>query len=122
MLKKILVIEDYPSTYEMIENLLEVEGYQPIIATDSSSGIDKAFSEEPDLILLDIILPGMSGFEVCKILKSDPKTAKIPIVIVSLRSSEENIKMGKAMGADEYLTKPFDPLKLIEVIKKYLGE
>ncbi len=122
MLKRILLIEDYPATYEMIENLLEIEGYQTIIATDGNSGIDKAFSEEPDLILLDIMLPEMSGFEVCKLLKSNPKTGKIPIVIVSVRAAEENIKMAKEIGADDYLTKPFDPLKLIEVIKKHLGE
>jgi CheY-like chemotaxis protein len=66
------------------------------------------------------MLPGMSGFEVCEKLKSDPKTSQIPIIIVSIRAAEESIKRGKALGANEYLPKPFDPAKLLELVKKYL--
>jgi DNA-binding response OmpR family regulator len=121
MAKKVLIIEDYPATSEMMANILEAEGIDSIIAPDGATGIEKTRSEKPDLILLDIMMPEMSGFEVCQKLKADPETSKIPIVIVSVKAAEDNIKMGKELGAVEYIPKPFDPFKLIEMVKKYLG-
>ena len=116
---KVLIIEDHPSTSEMLSNILEMEGIICISAPDGQTGIELANSRKPDLILLDIMMPEMSGFDVCTKLKTDPKTSHIPIIIVSVRSTEEAIQKGKASGADEYITKPFDPFKLIEAVKKY---
>ncbi|MBN2058011.1 MAG: response regulator [Candidatus Saganbacteria bacterium] len=121
MAKKILIIEDYPATAEMIANILRSEGLDILTAVDGTSGLEKAKQNQPDLILLDIMMPEMSGFEVCEKLKVDAKTANIPIIIVSVRSTDENIKKGKSLGAIEYIPKPFDPFKLVEIIKKNLG-
>ncbi|MBU0671772.1 MAG: response regulator [Candidatus Margulisbacteria bacterium] len=120
MAKKVLIIEDYPATTEMIANILKTEGIEVITAVDGTSGLEKSKSSQPDLILLDIMMPEMSGFEVCQKLKEDPKTAKIPVIIVSVRAAENNIVKGKELGAQEYISKPFDPFKLIEIVKKYL--
>jgi DNA-binding response OmpR family regulator len=121
MPKKVLIVEDYPAISEMMASILGTEGFKSIIAPDGTTGLEKAYSETPDLILLDIMLPEINGFEVCKKLKADPKTSKIPIIIISVRAGEESIRKGKELGADEYLPKPFDPFKLIELVKKYLG-
>ena len=120
MAKKILIVEDHPATAEMIANILQLDGIGSVIAPDGLAGLEKARLEKPDLILLDIMMPGMNGFEVCDKLKADPGTSPIPIVIVSVRASEDSVKKGKGCGASEYITKPFEPAKLREVVKKYL--
>lgn len=122
MAKKVLIIEDYPATSEMMANILRTEGIDVLTAADGTSGLEKAKQNKPDLILLDIMMPEMSGFEVCEKLKEDETTAKIPIIIVSVRAAEDNIKKGKSLGAIEYIPKPFDPFKLIEMVKKNLGQ
>jgi len=119
--KKVLIVEDYPATSEMIASILQGEGIITLTATDGPSALEKARAEKPDLILLDIMMPEMSGFEVAEKLKADPKTAKIPIFFVSVRATDENVKKGKDLGAAEYVTKPFDPFSLMEMIKKQLG-
>jgi two-component system, OmpR family, alkaline phosphatase synthesis response regulator PhoP len=121
MPKKVLIIEDYPATSEMMANILEAEGFAAVIAPDGPSGIEKAHSENPDLILLDIMMPEMSGYEVCERLKGDPSTANIPIIIVSVRATDNNVKKGKDLGAVEYIPKPFDPFKLIDMVKEHLA-
>lgn len=120
MAKKILIIEDYPATSEMIADLMKMEGFETMIAADGLAGLKAANSWHPDLILLDIMLPEMDGFEVCEKLKGKPETMNIPVVIVSVRAAEESVKKGKACGAVDYIPKPFDPFKLIELVKKYL--
>jgi CheY-like chemotaxis protein len=121
MAKKVLIIEDYPATVEMMSNILQSEGFEVLTAVDGPTGLAKARKEKPDLILLDVMMPEMSGFEVCEKLKADSGTANIPIIIVSVRAADENIKKGKDLGANEYIPKPFDPFKLIEIVKKYLS-
>jgi len=119
--KKVLIIEDYPATVEMIISYMEsLHGYALDFALDGPSGLAKIDSNKPDVVLLDIMMPGMSGLDVCKKLKGDPKTSKIPIIIVSAKVSDDDIKAGMAAGAEEYLTKPFDMNKLVELIKKYI--
>ena len=122
MAKKILIIEDYPATSEMIASLMKMEGFEASIAADVLVGIKMAVAEHPDLILLDIMLPEMDGFEVCDRLKKNPATTDIPIIIVSVRAADESVKKGKALGADGYIPKPFDPFKLVEIVKKHLEE
>ncbi|OGB90533.1 hypothetical protein A2625_03190 [candidate division WOR-1 bacterium RIFCSPHIGHO2_01_FULL_53_15] len=120
MAKKILIIEDYPATSKMIADILELEGFEAVIEPDGITGLKKAAEEKPDLILLDIMLPGMDGLEVCTALKTDPRTKTIPIIILSVKASNEEIKAGLDCGAEDYITKPFEPLQLIEAVKKYL--
>jgi CheY-like chemotaxis protein len=120
MAKRILIIEDYEATVEMLTNVLELNGYEVNVATDGPSGLKKAASGKPALILLDIMMPEMSGIEICQKLKSEPKTKQIPIIIVSVKATDEDVKKGLACGADAYITKPFDPFDLIEKVQKYL--
>jgi CheY-like chemotaxis protein len=121
MKKKVLIIEDHPETVEVMETIMKPLGVEVLIAYDGIRGGKLAVSGKPDLILLDIMMPEMNGFEVCRRLKADPETAKIPIVIVSVRSSEDSLENGKKCGADEYITKPFEPKKLLEVVGRYVG-
>ncbi|MFH1684055.1 MAG: response regulator [Candidatus Margulisiibacteriota bacterium] len=118
--QKILIIEDHPVTSQMIANILKMEGINVMVAADGKTGIAKAKAEPPNLILLDIMMPEMDGFEVCAKLKSDPETAKTPIVIVSVCDSGDSIKKGKDLGADGYIAKPFDPEELVKIIRKYI--
>jgi len=121
MAKKVLIVEDYPATSKMIAEILEMEGIQSTITPDGAEGLEKATKEKPDLILLDIMLPGMSGLEVCAALKANPATSNIPVIMVSVKAQDADIKTGLAKGAEGYISKPFDPFKLIEVVKKNLG-
>jgi DNA-binding response OmpR family regulator len=105
----------------MIAEILEMEGFTPLIAPDGNSGIEKAKSEKPDLILLDIMLPGIDGLEVCSRLRADDATKNIPVIMVSVKASTEDVKAGIGKGANGYVSKPFDPFKLLEVVKKHLG-
>jgi DNA-binding response OmpR family regulator len=121
MAKKVLIIEDYPATSKMIAEILEMEGYQAVIAADGLVGVEKAKSEKPDLILLDIMLPGIDGLEVCSRLRANDQTKNIPVIMVSVKASAEDVKTGLDKGANGYVSKPFDPFKLLEVVKKHLG-
>ena len=118
MAKKVLIIEDYPATVEMIIAYLEPQGYEVDFAFDGQSGLDKMTANKPNVVLLDIMMPGMSGLEVCRKMKADPKLAKIPIIVVSAKVTSDDIKAGLSAGADEYLVKPFDMKQLTETIKK----
>lgn len=121
MAKKVLVIEDYPATSRMIAEVLEMEGITVVIEADGRDGLTRAVTEKPDLILLDIMLPTMSGLEVCSGLKNNPETKDIPVIMVSVKAADEDIKAGLARGANGYISKPFDLFKLLEIVKKQLG-
>ena len=120
MAKKILIVEDYPATSKMIAEILEMEGFEAVIAPDGNSGVQKAVSEKPDLILLDIMLPGIDGLEVCSRLRANPETKDIPVIMVSVKAADDDVKAGLNRGANGYVAKPFDPFKLLEVVKKHL--
>lgn len=120
MSKKILIVENYPATSKMVADILEMEGFIPVIAPDGTLGLEKAQTEKPDLILLDIMLPGINGLEVCSRLKANPETKAIPVIMVSVKTSDEDVKLGLAKGANGYVAKPFDPFKLVEIVKKLL--
>jgi DNA-binding response OmpR family regulator len=121
MAKKVLIIEDYPATSKMIAEILEMEGFQATIAPDGNLGLEKAVADKPDLILLDIMLPGIDGLEVCARLRANPQTKDIPVIMVSVKASDEDVKTGLNKGANGYISKPFDPFKLLEVVKKQIG-
>jgi two-component system phosphate regulon response regulator PhoB len=110
---KILIIEDDRDIVDMLKYNLEEEGYEIIAAFNGEDGINQASKQKPDLIILDIMLPVIDGFEVCRILKKDNATALIPIIILSAKSQETDKIVGLELGADDYITKPFSPRELL---------
>ena len=120
--KKILVVEDEIQLAEMLKLRLEAHNYQVVIAQDGQEGLDKARQEIPDLIILDLMLPKIDGYKVCGLLKKDARYTKIPIVIFTAKIQEEAVKLGRELGANAYLTKPFEPDVLLAKIKELIGE
>jgi DNA-binding response OmpR family regulator len=120
MNKKILVVEDDPSCWRFIEYILQQEGYQVVQAKHGLEGIRKAQSEAPDLIVLDIMLPGIEGFEICRRLRADPQTAQLPILMLSAKAQEIDKATGLKMGADDYLVKPADAVEIVTRINSLL--
>lgn len=119
-MKRILVIDDLPENVFMLQDRLESEGYEVVTAYEGKTGIAKATSEMPDLILLDVMMPEMTGIEVCKILKQDPGTADIPIIIVTAKSGADDAKEGLEAGAFDYIKKPFEKVELVARINSAL--
>ncbi len=123
MAKKILVIEDDKFLRELISQKLIKEGYDILGAVDGEKGLETTKSEKPDLILLDLILPGMDGFEVLEKIKADSGVSNIPIIILSNLGQKDDIEKGLKMGAVDYLIKAhFTPAEIIEKIRAVMGE
>ncbi len=119
-MKKILVIDDYPDNVFLLQNRLEREGFEVVKAYDGTMGIQKAIEEKPDLILLDIMMPDISGFDVCKTLTTREDTKLIPIILVTALSETESLKKGLQSGAFDYVKKPFNRNELIARINSAL--
>jgi len=120
--KRILIIDDEEQLVEMVKMRLEAAGYSVLCAFDGKEGIEKAKREKPDLIILDLMLPKMDGYKICGLLKSDARYNKIPIVMFTARAQDEDIGLGRELGVDAYIIKPFDPKLLLGKIKELLGE
>jgi len=120
--KKILLVEDEKDLSKTISFRLENNGYTVVTAYDGPEGLDKAKKEKPDLVILDLMLPKMDGYKVCALLKADSRYSRIPIVIFTARVQEEDKAMGKEVGADAYITKPFEPETLLSKIRELLKE
>jgi len=120
MSKRILIVEDENDVQEMVAFNLQGAGFTPLKARDGEQAVEKARAEIPDLILLDLMLPGTDGFEVCKILKKDPRTAGIPIIMLTAKGETVDKILGLELGADDYITKPFSPRELILRVKSVL--
>jgi len=118
MKNRILIIDDDKELVEMIRFRLEREGYSVITAFDGESGIEKAHREKPDLIILDVMMPGKDGFTVCDNLKSSADTCLIPIIFLSAKSQEEDQKLAYQLGSQFYIKKPYDPEVLLDTIRK----
>ncbi len=119
-MKKILVIDDLPENVFMLQDRLENEGYEVITAYDGKSGIDKALSDLPDLVLLDVMMPGLTGLEVCTTLVSNPSTSNIPIILVTAKAGAEDTKEGLEAGAYDYVKKPFNRIELLARVNSAL--
>jgi len=119
-MKKILVIDDLPENVFMLQDRLEHEGFEVLTAYDGYTGIDKAKNELPDLILLDVMMPDITGLEVCKILVNEPSTKDIPIILVTAKSGAEDTKEGLEAGAFDYIKKPFNRIDLLARVKSAL--
>ena len=122
MQQKILVIEDEPSATRLVGYILEQEGYQVDTAANGLEGIRKIQEEEVDLVILDVMLPGLDGFEVCYRVRAEPRTAGLPIIMLSAKVQEIDKATGLRAGANEYLTKPADPDEVLAAVKALLGE
>jgi DNA-binding response OmpR family regulator len=119
-MKRVLVIDDLPENVFMLQDRLEHEGYEVLTAYDGFTGIDKAKINLPDLILLDVMMPGITGLEVCQILVNDPLTKDIPIILVTAKSGAEDIKEGLETGAFDYIKKPFNRIELLARVNSAL--
>jgi len=124
MLKKILVADDQPDGRRLLQDILarfNAYGVETLIARDGAEAVAITEKEKPDLILLDIMMPGLNGFEVCRKVKGNPELANTYIIIVSAKIQQEDRKEAALAGADEYLTKPYDVNAIIERAQKVLG-
>jgi DNA-binding response OmpR family regulator len=118
--KRILVVDDEAALVEMLAMRLEANDYIVLTAGDGQEGLEKARKEFPDLIILDLMLPKMDGYKVCRMLKFDEKFKKIPIILFTARAQESDVRLGEEVGADAYLTKPFEPVILLAKIKELI--
>ena len=120
--KRILVVDDEAQLVEMVVMRLEASGYEVITAHDGQEGLDKARQENPNLIILDLMLPKLDGYKVCRMLKFDEKYKNIPIILFSARAQEQDRQLGMQVGADAYITKPFEPKVLLEKIEELISK
>ena len=118
--KRVLVVDDEPDIVESIRFNLELENIECIEALDGEEALSKARKENPDLIILDIMLPKINGYKIARMLKFDESYKHIPIIMLTARTQQTDIKLGEETGADEYVTKPFDMDELVALVKKYL--
>ena len=118
---RILVVDDEIYIVHILDFSLGMEGYEVVTALDGEQALEKARSEKPDLIVLDIMMPKLDGYETCKRLKADPETKDVPVILLSAKGRNVDQKVGFEVGADDYITKPFSPRKLVERINAILG-
>jgi len=117
---RILVIDDSPTMLYMVTEMIAQGGHETITASNGEQAICMAVNQQPDLVLLDVILPKLNGYEVCRQLKSTPQTADIPVVMITSKSKDKDRKWGIEQGADDYITKPFDADDLLDVIERFV--
>jgi len=120
--KRVLVVDDHPQVVELIKMRLESAGYEVLPAYDGYEGLVKARKQNPDLIILDVMLPKMNGYKVSRLLKFDRRYRHIPIVMLTSRAKKSDAEIGYRTGADAYLFKPYDPKELLALVRKYTGE
>ena len=118
--KRILLVDDDPVLLRMLDSKLQENGYNVIVATEADSGLQAAIKNPPDLIILDVMMPVINGYNFCQILKTEITDIYVPIIFLTSRANEEDMKIGYEMGAEGYLTKPVDMLLLLEKIKELL--
>jgi len=120
--KKILIVDDEMDLVETVRFPLEMEGYQVLVSCNGEDALNQARKENPDLILLDLMLPNMDGYKVCRLLKFDDRYKHIPILMLTAKSQEKDKILGMETGANEYITKPFDIRDLLKKVKMYLNQ
>ena len=118
--QRVLVVEDEPDIAELVRYHLEQEGFAASVVDDGEKAFDLIRQRQPALIVLDLMLPGMSGLDVCRRLRAEPATARLPIVMLTARAAEVDRVLGLEMGADDYVTKPFSPRELIARVRAVL--
>ena len=119
--RRVLLIEDEPGIVKTVGKRLEISGYEVLVAMDGDEGLTKAQLGQPDIIILDLMLPKRNGFEICKALKSDARYQHIPIIIFTGKGQDMDEKMCRELGANAYMTKPHEDQELLEQIEALLG-
>jgi DNA-binding response OmpR family regulator len=117
----VLVVDDDPVIQKLLKVNFEMEGYTVYTAGDGVDGLEQARTARPDVIILDIMMPRMNGLEVTTALKEDVETNKIPVILLSAKAQASDVQAGLDIGADDYVTKPFDPLELLERVGELLA-
>ena len=120
--KKILIVDDEQDMLYAVKLQIEANNYEVLTAVDGQEALEKARKENPDLIILDLMLPKVDGYKVCRMLKFDKKYKAIPIIMFTARAQKGDEQLGYEVGADAYVAKPFDPEKLLRKIKELLKE
>jgi twitching motility two-component system response regulator PilH len=118
----ILVVDDSPTEIHIFKKILEKQGYDMIVAKDGQEGIELALQKHPDLIIMDVVMPVLNGFQATRKLKNNEKTADIPVIMVTTKDQQTDINWGMRQGANEYLVKPVAPAELLNKIKALLNE
>lgn len=118
--KKILIVDDEQDIVETLKFVLETNGYNILTAYDGEDGLNKAKELNPDLILLDVMMPKINGYKISRLLKYDNKYKNIPIIMLTARSQEQDKLIGKETGVNEYIAKPFEIDEILTLVKKYL--
>jgi DNA-binding response OmpR family regulator len=116
----VLVVDDDPVILKLLEVNFEMEGFTVLVARDGEEGIEVARADQPDLIVSDIMMPRVSGLELVTALKGDPATSDIPIILLSAKAQNADVRSGLDAGADDYVTKPFEPLDLVDRVNRLL--
>ncbi len=122
MAEKILLVDDEPEILKTVQKLLWVNGYETDIAVDGKDAMEKIAQGAPDLIVLDIMMPNVNGYQVCRSVRENPKTQSIPIIMLTAKAQNFDKFWGEEVGATVYLTKPFDNKELLNTISKQLGK
>ena len=118
--ERVLLVEDEGDIRDVIEYNLEREGYLTLAFDNGEAGLEAIRNESPDLVLLDLMLPGIDGLEICRQIKEDPTTRDIPIIMITAKTEESDVVLGLGVGADDYVNKPFSPQELIARVKSVL--
>lgn len=119
-MKTVLVVDDSTAQREMIKELLQASGMTVNVAMDGEQAVAVALEIIPDIVVLDVVMPKMNGYEVCRKLKSNPKTQDVPVILCSSKSEAFDKHWGMRQGADAYVCKPFEPVELLSTIKQLL--
>jgi len=122
MSKTILIVDDEPNIVVPLQFLMEKNGYQALVAQSGEEALEAVSKYSPDLVLLDIMLPGIDGFEVCEIVKLNPEWKHIKIIFLTAKGRDVDIAKGMVLGADEYIAKPFSNKQIVESVKRLLEE
>ena len=120
--RKILLVDDSATTHMWIRMILNKSEYEMVSARDGEEGVERALAELPDLILMDVVMPRMDGFEACRRLRTHRATQATPIVMVTTRAEAKNVEAGFSSGCSDYITKPIDGLELLSKVRSFLGE
>jgi CheY-like chemotaxis protein len=117
---RVMAVDDDPVIRGLLEVNLEMEGHDVVTAVDGQDALDKARADPPDLILLDVMMPNVNGWQAAQALKNDPATRGIPVILLSARAMEADRRKGEEIGVEEYVTKPFDPIELMDLVNRLL--
>lgn len=119
--RTVLVVDDDPNIFELVQLYVASDKVEVLQALDAYTGLDLVMRQPPDVVVLDIMMPGMDGLEMCRTLRNIPEIAETPVVILSAKSEEEDIEAGYEAGADDYVTKPFEPEELATLIESMIA-